>query len=155
MTIALGETEIDAVNVVTISASSVRDKVGRLDITMDEMARVHELHAFQHLIGDHQDGFQREPPSALIELILQRRSQEVHDHQVVRVLCTEIVDLGKAWCILELPVDLVFMAKLRAASSVLFEFDSDLIGISSRLVATVAMVAEVVFSKKREQQSVS
>jgi len=41
------------------------------------------------------------------------------------------MDLGEAGSILELAVDLVFMAELRTASSVLFEFDSDLLPVGA------------------------
>ena len=81
--VSLGETKVDAVDEVSVAASAVRDKVGGLDIAVDQVARVHELHTLQHLIGHHEDRLERESTTALVELILQRGSQQVHHHEVV------------------------------------------------------------------------
>mmetsp|Transcript_13224 Transcript_13224/g.19985 ORF Transcript_13224/g.19985 Transcript_13224/m.19985 type:complete len:252 (+) Transcript_13224:510-1265(+) len=79
MAVAFRQSEINAVHKVPRPAS-VRDEVSRLDITMDEMATVHDLDAFQHLIGDHEDGLEAESTAALVELILEGGAEEVHDH---------------------------------------------------------------------------
>lgn len=70
MTVSLTQTEINTVDKVTLPAP-IGDKVGRLDIAMDQVPGVHDLHAFQHLIGNHKDGLEGEPTSALVELILE------------------------------------------------------------------------------------
>ena len=92
---------------------------------MDEMTAVHDLYSLQHLIGDHEDGLEAEPTSALVELILKGGPKQIHHHQIVGVLSAEVMDLGEAWRVLELAVDLVLVTELRTASSVLFEFDGD------------------------------
>lgn len=126
VTVPLGQTKVDAVDEVAGPAASVGDEVGGLDITVDEMAGVHQLDALQHLVGDHEDRLEGEPAAALVELILEGGAEEVHHHEVVRVLGAKVVDLGEARGILQLTVHLVLVAELRTASAMLLEFDGDL-----------------------------
>jgi hypothetical protein len=80
MTVSLGETKIDTVDKVSIAASSVRNKVGRFDITMDQVTGVHQFDTFQHLIGNHEYGLEGETASAFVELIFQGRTEQIHHH---------------------------------------------------------------------------
>jgi len=128
MTVSLTQTKVDTVYE---RSAAIGDKVRRLDIAMDEMPTVHNFHAFQHLIGDHQYRFEGEPPSAFVELILKRRSEQIHNHEVVGVLRSEVMDLGEARGILEFAVYLVFMAELGAARAVFFEFHGDLFAVGA------------------------
>jgi hypothetical protein len=70
VTVALGKAEVDAVDKVSVATACIRDKVGRLDVAVNQMTRMHEFNAFQHLIGHHEHSFEREPSAAFIELIL-------------------------------------------------------------------------------------
>lgn len=124
--VTLGKTEINAVDEVAVSSSTVSDKVSRLDISVNQVARVHQLDTLQKLVCHHQDSLERKATSTLVELILQRGTQEVHDHQVVRVLGSKVVNLGESRSVLQLTVHLVLVTELRAAGSMLFELDSDL-----------------------------
>lgn len=126
VTVPLGQTKVDAVDEVAGPTASVGDEVGGLDITVDEMAGVHQLDALQHLVGDHEDRLEGEPAAALVELILEGGAEEVHHHEVVRVLGAKVVDLGEARGILQLTVHLVLVTELRTASAMLLEFDGDL-----------------------------
>jgi hypothetical protein len=126
VSIPLAETEINAVDKIPRAASPIGDKVGGLDITMDQMAGMHQFHPLQHLIGDHENGFEAEATSAFVELIFEGGPEEIHDHEVVAVLGAEVVDFGESGGILEFAVDFVFVAKLGAAGSMLFEFHSHL-----------------------------
>ncbi len=69
MALSLRQAKINAEHKVS-SAVWFGDKVGWLDVAMDEMTAVHDLHSLQHLIGDHDDSLEAEPTSALVELIL-------------------------------------------------------------------------------------
>ena len=40
-----------------------------LDIAVNQMTRMHQFDAFEHLIGDHEDGLERKSATALVELI--------------------------------------------------------------------------------------
>jgi hypothetical protein len=131
VSVSLGETEINAVDKVSVSSSSVRDKVGWLDVTVDQVAGVHEFDTLEHLIGNHEDGLEGESATALVELILERRPEKVHDHEVVRVLGSEVVHLGETGGVLQFTVDLVFVTQLRASGSVLFELDGDLLAVGA------------------------
>lgn len=136
--VSLRETEIDAVDEVSISTTSVSDKVGWLDIAMDQVSRVHELHALEHLIGDHEDGLERESTAALVKLIFERGSKEVHDHEVVRILGSKVVDLGKAWGVLQFAVDFVLVTQLRASCSVLLKLYGYLFAIGTHSKVNVS-----------------
>ena len=61
---------------------------------MDDMAAVHNLNAFQHLIGDNKDCLEAESAPALVEL---GGSKHIH-HEVVEILGAEVMvmDLGEA-----------------------------------------------------------
>ena len=58
MAVAFRKPNIDAVN--DAPTSAVGDEVGRLDIAMDDMVAMHNLDAFQHLIGDSKDYLEAE-----------------------------------------------------------------------------------------------
>ena len=126
MAVPLGQTKVDAVDEVAGPAASVGDEVGGLDVTVDEVAGVHQLDALQHLVGDHEDRLEGESAAALVELILEGRAEKVHHHEVVRILGAKVVDLGEARGILQLTVHLVLVTELWTASAMLFEFNSNL-----------------------------
>jgi hypothetical protein len=50
LTVSLGETEIYAVDKITITTASIGHEFSRLDISMYEMTRFHELDILKHLI---------------------------------------------------------------------------------------------------------
>lgn len=149
VTVPLGQTKVDAVDEVAGTAASVGDEIGRLDVTVDEMAGVHQLDALQHLVGDHEDRLEGESAAALVELILEGRAEKVHHHEVVRVLGAKVVDLGEARGILQLTVHLVLVTQLRTASAMLFEFDSDLT-LGGEGVEQKSQAHKVRHTKKRE-----
>lgn len=75
VSISLTQSEIDAVNEIAATASSISDEVCRLDITMDQVAGVHELHTLEHLISNHQNRFEGESAAAFVELIFEGRTE--------------------------------------------------------------------------------
>mmetsp|Transcript_8789 Transcript_8789/g.23731 ORF Transcript_8789/g.23731 Transcript_8789/m.23731 type:complete len:334 (-) Transcript_8789:165-1166(-) len=131
VTVSLGETEIDTVDEVAVSTATVCHEVSWLDISVNQVTRMHELHTLEHLIGNHENGLEGESSSALVELVLEGWSEQIHDHEVVGVLCSEVVDLGETWRILQLTVHLVLVTKLRASCSVLLELHSDLFAVGA------------------------
>jgi hypothetical protein len=78
--IPLGKSEINAVDEISAAASTIGDKVGRFDITMDKVTGVHELNTLQHLISNHEDGFEGESTATFVELILKGWTEEIHNH---------------------------------------------------------------------------
>ena len=131
MAVSLGQTEIDTIDKVSVSSSTVRHKVSGLDITVNQVAGVHEFNTLEHLIGDHKNGFERESTAALVELILEGGTKEIHNHEVVGILGTKVVNLGETGGILQFTVDLVLVSKLRTSRTVLFELDSYLLAIGA------------------------
>jgi len=131
MAVSFGQTEIDAVDEVAISTATVRDKVSRFNITMNQVTRVHQFYALKHLIGDHENGLERESSSTLVELILEGRTQKVHHHKIVGILSSEVVDLGESGGILQFPINLVFVTQLRTPSTMLLELHGNLFTIGT------------------------
>jgi len=131
MAVPLGESEIDTVNEIAVSTTPVRDEIGGFDIAMDQMTGMHQFDAFEHLIGNHENRLERKSTSALVELIFEGRTEQIHDHEVIGILGTEIMDLGKAGCVLQFAVDLVFVTQLRTPGSVFFKLDGDLFAIGT------------------------
>jgi hypothetical protein len=131
VTVSLGQTEIDTVDEVTVTAATVGNKVSWLNITVDQVTGVHQFDTLEHLIGNHKDSLQGESTTALVELVLEGRAEEVHNHEVVGILGSKVVDLGESGSILQLTVDLVFVTQLRASGAMLFELDGDLLAISA------------------------
>ena len=131
VTVSLGKTEIDTVDEVTVSAAAVSNKVSRLNITVDQVARVHEFDTLKHLVGNHKNGLEGEPTSTLVELILKRRTEKIHNHEVVGILGSKVVNLGESRRVLQFTVDLVLVTQLRASGSMLFELDSNLLAVGT------------------------
>jgi len=124
--ITLRQSKVDTVDEISVSASRIRNKIGGLDVSVNQMARMHELHTFEHLIRHHEHRLKGESTTALIKLILERRSKEIHNHKIVGILCTKVMNFGKAGGILQFTVNLILVTKLRASCAVLFKFYSDL-----------------------------
>ena len=136
--VALGEPKVNAEDDVSVALARVRDEVRRLDVAVDEVARVHELNALEHLVGHHEHRLEREAAAALVEVVLERRAQQVHDHEVVRVLRAEVVHLCESGRVLQLAVDLVLVAQLRAAGAVLLELDGHLLAVRAHAQVDIA-----------------
>lgn len=51
-----------------------------------------------HLLCDHDNGLEAEPPIAMIEEVFQRRAEEIDDQDVVQPFLAEVVDIGNASC---------------------------------------------------------
>lgn len=69
VTVLLGQTKIDHVDLVA-TLSDAHEEVVRLDITVDERLGVDVLDTRDELIGEEQDGLERELPVAEVEQIL-------------------------------------------------------------------------------------
>jgi len=91
VTVLLGQTEIDNVDLVSTLADT-HEEVVRLDITVDEGLGVDVLDAGDELIGEEKDSLQGELSVAEVEEILQARSEKVENHSIVVTLSTEPAD---------------------------------------------------------------
>lgn len=91
--VLLGQTEIDHVDLVAPLANA-HEEVVRLDIAVDEALCVDVLDAADQLVGQEEDGLEREFAVAEVEEVLERRAEEVENHGVVVALSAEPSDEG-------------------------------------------------------------
>lgn len=85
VTVLLGKTEIDDINLVATLANS-HEEVVRLNITVNKGLGVDVFNAGDKLIGQQQDSLQRELSVAEVEQILQAGSEKVKNHGIVVTL---------------------------------------------------------------------
>lgn len=74
--------------------SDAHEKIVRLDITMYETFAMQKLQTANHLVDEHQYGFDGEMTIAKIEQIFQRWTEQVHDQYVIVFLLAIVAD---AW----------------------------------------------------------
>jgi hypothetical protein len=91
VTVFLGQTEIDDIDLVAALADTHEEVVG-LDITVDEGLGVDVLDARDELIGQQKNGLQGELAVAEVEKILQAGSEEIKNHGIVVTLSAEPAD---------------------------------------------------------------
>ena len=84
--VALGETEIDDVDVVSGGVGAADEEVVRLDISVDDALLVHFFDTADELGGDHEDCLEVEVALARLEEILEGGSEQVHDHHMELVV---------------------------------------------------------------------
>lgn len=89
--VLLGQTEVNDVDLVAALANAHQEVVW-LDITVDEGLGVNVLDARDELIGQQENGLERELAVAEVEKVLQAGAEEVEDHGVVVALSTEPTD---------------------------------------------------------------
>lgn len=99
--VALGQSEINDVDVIACSIRPSNQEVVRLDITMDDALFVHFFNASDQLHRNHEDGLEIEVALARLEEIFKGGAKEVHDHNVEllvghRAVRTDVVEAGHA-----------------------------------------------------------
>jgi hypothetical protein len=95
VTVLLGQTEIDNIDLVT-TLTNTHEEVVWLDITVDEGFGVNVLNAGDELISEEQNGLQRELSVTEVEKILQTGSKEIKNHGIVVALGSEPADKWNA-----------------------------------------------------------
>jgi len=99
VTVLLGHAEVDDVdNVRVLAVGTTDEEVVRLDVTVDEVLLVDGLYAGQHLLGDHHNSLDGESAVAVVEEILQGRTKQVNDKNVVEAFLAEVIDIGNTSC---------------------------------------------------------
>ena len=124
--VLLGQTEIDHVDLVATLANA-HEKVVGLDIAVDEGLGVDVLDAGNELIGEQENGLERELAVAEVEKIFERRAEQIKDHGVVVALGAEPAHEGNTDTASERLVDAGFILKLRVLSLDTLELDSNLL----------------------------
>jgi hypothetical protein len=95
VTILLSQSEVNDIDLVAALADTHQEVV-RLDIAVDEGLGVDVLDTGDELVGEEENGLQRELAIAEVEQILQARSEEIEDHSIVVTLSSEPADEGDA-----------------------------------------------------------
>jgi hypothetical protein len=125
VTVLLGQTKVNYVDLVSTLSDAHQEVVG-LDITVDEGLGVDVLDAGDELVGQEQDGLEREFAVAEVEEILERRAQKVQDHGVVVAFCAEPSYKGNADTAGEGFVDTGLVFQLGVLGLDALELDCDL-----------------------------
>ena len=126
VTVLLGQTEVDDIDLVTTLADAHEEVVG-LDITVDEGLGVDVLDAGDELVGQEQHGLQGELAVAEVEQVLQAGAEEVENHGIVVALGAEPADEGDADATGKGLVDAGLILELGVLGLDALELDGDLL----------------------------
>lgn len=126
VTVLLGQTKVDNVDLVSTLADTHKEVVG-LDVTVDEGLGVDVLDAGDELIGQKEDGLQGELAVAEVEEILERGAEKIEDHGVVVTLGAEPADEGNTDTTGKRLVDAGLIFELRVLGLDAFKLDGNLL----------------------------
>uniref|UniRef100_A0AAG5D9D6 Uncharacterized protein n=1 Tax=Anopheles atroparvus TaxID=41427 RepID=A0AAG5D9D6_ANOAO len=124
--VLLCQPEVDDVHQVALLAQPHQEVV-RLDVAVDEAARVYEIDTGNHLVGEQQHRLQREPARAEIEQILERGAEQLHHHHVVVTLRAAPPDRRDADRALQHLVELALDVQLGVLRFDALQLDRDLL----------------------------
>lgn len=125
VSVLLGQTEIDHVDLVATLANAHQEVVG-LDITVDKGLGMNVLDSGDELVGKQQHGLQRELAVAEVEEILQTGTQQVKNHSVVIALGAEPADERDTDAASERLVDTSLIFELGVLGLDALQLDGDL-----------------------------
>ncbi len=94
---SLGQTEIDQIYLVSFLLDTHQEIFG-LYITVNKTLRMYVLNPRQHLLSKHQNCLQGEFSRAMVQQILQRRSQKVDYHNKKISLDPAPINFGQSNC---------------------------------------------------------
>ncbi len=80
----------------TLAFAKANEEIVRFDISMDETFGVDVFESAEELIGQHEDCFELEASTAVVEEIFEGRAEEVEDHDVVVAFDSVPADIGDA-----------------------------------------------------------
>ena len=97
--VALGQTEVNDVDIVAGGVISTDEEVVWLDVSVDDALLVHLFNAADELLGNDQDCLQVKLALASLEQVLKRWPKQVHDHHVEALVWHRVVssDVVEAW----------------------------------------------------------
>lgn len=126
VSVLLGQTKVNDVDLVATLANAHEEVVG-LDITVDEGLGVDVLDSGDKLVGEQQNGLQRELAVAEVKEILQTGTQQVKNHSIVVALGSEPADERNTDAASERLVDTSLILQLRVLGLNALELDSNLL----------------------------
>lgn len=152
----LGEAEVNDPDEIGRSAPP-REKVVGLHVSVQEILRVHEFYAMDHLVCDHEHCFHTKSLPAGLKELLQTWAQQIYDKSVVILLHSAPVDCGDACSSLEYSIDFGLIYKLWMSRAQRFELDGDLLlglGVCAKVyfaeTATPDLLSENVLASHAE-----
>jgi hypothetical protein len=80
--VALGESKIDDIDRVLGLVIAANQEVVGLNVTMNDALLVDDLDSLDHLGGNMKHGFQVKLAAALLEQVLERLAEQIHNHDV-------------------------------------------------------------------------
>jgi hypothetical protein len=105
--VLLTAAEVDDEDLVLLLGESNQEVIG-VDVVVDQALGVHPLNTFEHLVGDDEDGLEREAALAVPQQLLQRRPVDV-GHQGAEVVLDAVpVEIRHAHSTLHQAVELRF-----------------------------------------------
>ena len=123
--VLLGQTKVDDIDLVATLADAHQEVVW-LDITVDERLCVDVLDARYELVGQQQDGLERELAVAEVEQVLKGWAKQVQDHGVVVTFCAKPSHKRNAHTTSKRLVDTCLVLQLRVLGLDALELDGDL-----------------------------
>jgi hypothetical protein len=126
ITVLLGQTEIDDIDLVAALANT-HEEVVRLDITVDKGLGVDVLNTGDELVGKEENSLQGELAVAEVEEVFQGRAEQVQDHGIVVALGTKPAYERDANTTGEGLVDASFIFQLRVLGLDALELNGNLL----------------------------
>jgi hypothetical protein len=126
VTVLLGQTEIDDVDLVSTLADAHQEVV-RLDVAVDERLGMDVLNAGDELISKEQDRLEGEFAVAEVEQVLKGRAEQVQNHGIVVTFGAEPADEGNTDTTSKGLVDAGLVLKLGVLGLDALEFDGNLL----------------------------
>lgn len=126
VTVLLGETKVDHIDLVAALADAHEEVVG-LNIAVNERLGMDVLNSRDELIGQEKDRLQGELPVAEVKEILQTGTQEVQDHGIVITFGTKPADEGNTDATSQGLVDTGLVLELRVLGLDTLKLDGNLL----------------------------
>lgn len=87
----LSQAEIDSIQYISLPADT-HQKIVRLDVAVEEALGMDVFDPRNGLIGDEEDGLERELSAAVVEQVFERRTEKIVDQYVEFALLSEPAD---------------------------------------------------------------
>ena len=126
VTVLLGETKVDDVDLVA-ALPDPHEEVVRLDVAVDKGLGVDVLDARDELVGQQEDGLERELAVAEVEEVLKAGPEQVQDHGVVVTFGAKPADEGDPDAASQGLVDPSLVFELRVLGLDALELDGNLL----------------------------
>mmetsp|Transcript_119845 Transcript_119845/g.220410 ORF Transcript_119845/g.220410 Transcript_119845/m.220410 type:complete len:215 (-) Transcript_119845:18-662(-) len=108
----------------------------RLDVPVQHVLAMNLLHSQHELLGEHQHRLHAKSAATACQKLLQRLSQQVHNHDIVAFFCARPMHVGNARCPGQASVYICLVQDLWMSQAFLLEFECHL-DISLQIDASI------------------